>query len=256
MSNIQLGLGLIGIGRVWGHANAVVPSEKDALNLLAFAHRLGIRYFDTAPSYGSSEERLGFFLNTLSDAEREKLTIATKFGEYWNKKTHEAFTDHSFIGLKKGLEDSIKRLKKIDVLYLHKTTIESLKSEEVAKGFLYAKALGIKKFGASVSDRESAEFICNSDFYTIIQFPYNLGNRKFADIIELAKQKNKTVVINRPFGMGDLLYSDEYKELTPEDLKRKAYEFILQKNFNGVVLTGTKSQDHLMNNYKLFLNSS
>lgn len=254
MSNVQLGLGLIGIGRIWGHTNAVIPSENDALALLSYAKHLGIRYFDTAPSYGKSEERLGKFLATLSSEERSELIIATKFGEHWNREKEEAYVDQSFAELKRSLDQSLSLLRKVDVLYLHKATLDVLKSNDVTKGIEYAKSLGVEKLGASVSDVESAEFVCDSSLYSVIQFPYNLGNRKFADIIELAKQKNKTVVINRPFGMGDLLYAEEYKNLTQDKLKKGAYEFILKKDFTGFILTGTKDKMHLKANVELFLN--
>ena len=63
---VQLGLGLIGIGKPWGHAPAPVPSEPEAIALLESAFAVGIRYFDTAPSYGDgvSEQRLGRFLKS------------------------------------------------------------------------------------------------------------------------------------------------------------------------------------------------
>ena len=66
INGVQLGLGLIGIGKRWGHAGGEVPSEKDALSLLEFAVELGIRYLDSAPSYGVCEERLGKFLASLA----------------------------------------------------------------------------------------------------------------------------------------------------------------------------------------------
>ena len=59
LKGAHLGSGLIGIGRIWGAKITSVPSEKKASNFLDFAKKTGIFYFDTAPSYGKSEERLG-----------------------------------------------------------------------------------------------------------------------------------------------------------------------------------------------------
>ena len=81
---LRFGLGLIGIGKPWGYANPEVPDESRARELLERARTLGVRYFDTAPSYGVSEERLGRFLASLSAADRGQLEIATKFGEHWD----------------------------------------------------------------------------------------------------------------------------------------------------------------------------
>ena len=63
---VEFGLGLIGIGKPWGFVDPEVPDESQAIALLEKAFVLGVRYFDTAPSYGSSEERLGKFLAALA----------------------------------------------------------------------------------------------------------------------------------------------------------------------------------------------
>ena len=51
---LALGLGLIGIGKPWGHSEDAVPPEAQIRELLETAFTLGIRYLDTAPSYGVS----------------------------------------------------------------------------------------------------------------------------------------------------------------------------------------------------------
>lgn len=242
VNDMHLGSGLIGIGRKWGHVETPIPSEETVFDFLSSAIKLGISYFDTAPSYGTSEERLGKFLNTIPSAKREDLIIATKFGEHWSKQKNDAYVDHSYDGLKRSLDTSFEKLKQIDLLYLHKAHLQALQSLDVTKAFAYAKSKGIKYFGASVSDVESAEFVLQSDLYSVIQLPYNRDNQLFSDIIEQATQKGKIVVINRPFNMGK-----------NADNKTVAFKFILQKNFKGFILTGTKSTNHLQENYIDFL---
>ena len=70
----ELGMGTAPIGG-W----PIEVSENDALSALERAWEKGIRYFDTAPLYGSgmSEERLGSFLKTQK---REEAIISTKVG--------------------------------------------------------------------------------------------------------------------------------------------------------------------------------
>jgi aryl-alcohol dehydrogenase-like predicted oxidoreductase len=156
--SVQLGLGLIGIGKPWGVAPRPVPFENEAIALLEFAFELGVRYFDTAPSYGDgvSEQRLGRFLKSLAPADRERVTAATKFGEHWNAASGEPYADHSFDALARSLELSMARLGRIDVLQLHKTTPQALLSGSVSRAWDFAASLGIRQFGASVSDPESA----------------------------------------------------------------------------------------------------
>lgn len=239
---MQLGSGLIGIGRRWGHVETPIPSDEEVFAFLTEALRLGITYLDTAASYGTSEERVGKFLRTLSDKKKEKLIIATKFGDHWDTEKNDAYVDHSYEALKKSLDRSLGYLNQIDLLYLHKANMDSLQNPEVAKAFEYAKEKGITQFGASVSDIEAAKYVINNDFYSVIQFPYNIANTTFSSVIDEATQKGKIVVINRPFNMGKNAHD-----------KIAAFKFILQKNFNGFILTGTKSSKHLKENYDNFL---
>jgi aryl-alcohol dehydrogenase-like predicted oxidoreductase len=47
---IELGLGLVSLGRTWGVRDVAPPSEADGTALLQRAITLGIRVFDTAPA--------------------------------------------------------------------------------------------------------------------------------------------------------------------------------------------------------------
>ena len=243
---VEFGLGLIGIGKPWGFANPEVPSERQALFLLERAYALGVRYFDTAPSYGVSEERLGIFLAGLTAEERSAVRIATKFGEHWDAARGEPFVDHSGYALKRSLDGSVARLGRIDFLQLHKTTPEVLRSSGLAWAWEYAATLGIKGIGASVSDLESAELAMEGGTYGILQFPYNAVQRTFAGVLEKASARGMKIAVNRPFGMGRMLY--ENRELSKAD----AFGFILEKRFEGAILSGTKSPEHLEENWRAF----
>src|SRR4051794_6563747 len=220
---VEFGLGTIGIGKPWGFANPVVPPEDQAMELLERAVALGVRYFDTAPSYGISEERLGRFLRTLKPTDRAVLTIATKFGEHWDADAGAPFVDHSYDALARSLDGSLERLGRIDYLQLHKTTPEALRSPDLARAWQYAAACGVHAIGASVSDLESAHIALGEKSFTILQFPYNAAQTTFGGILSDANARGVRVAINRPFGMGRMLY--ENRELSKCD----AFAFILRQ---------------------------
>ncbi|HEY1497853.1 MAG TPA: aldo/keto reductase [Candidatus Solibacter sp.] len=243
---IEFGLGTIGIGKPWGFANPEVPDERCALGLLERAFALGVRYFDTAPSYGVSEQRLAIFLGGLTPAEREQVRIATKFGEHWDAVRGEPFVDHSFEALRRSLDGSCERLRRIDYLQLHKTTPGALRSSEVARAWEYAAAIGIRGIGASVSDLESADLAIGEPQYRIVQLPFNAAQETFGAAIDRASERGMRIAVNRPFGMGRMLY--ENRELSKAD----AFAFILRKGFEGVILSGTKSPEHLAENWQAF----
>jgi len=243
---VEFGLGLIGIGKPWGFANAEVPPERQARELLERAFALGIRYFDTAPSYGISDQRLASFLRSLPGADRATLRIATKFGEHWNAAASEPFVDHSYDALARSLDGSFQRLGRIDILQLHKTTPAVLRSDDLARAWEYARGCGIGALGASVSDLESAEIAIADPALTVLQFPYNVAQQTFEPVLEKAASRGMHIAINRPFGMGKLLY-----ESCPVS-KPDAFAYILRKPFRGAILSGTKSPAHLEENYAAF----
>jgi aryl-alcohol dehydrogenase-like predicted oxidoreductase len=251
--NVQLGLGLIGIGKPWGYRPVDVPREEEALRFLEQAWRLGIRYFDTAASYGTSEERFGRFLKSLSPAERAVTTVATKFGEHWDAAAQQPYVDHSYAALKASLERSLERVGAIDILQLHKTTPEVLHSDALARAWEYAASLGISNTGPSISDEESA-WIAVEAGYRMMQLPFNVENTRFGGIIQVAAAREMQIAVNRPFVMGKILYNGDpdgrfYRMVD-------AFRFILARRFVGVILSGTRSAAHLEENLRAFQEAS
>ena len=255
-TDVKLGLGLIGVGRQWGHAAIQVPEESAALEFLNGAYASGIDFFDTAASYGSSEDRLGKFLRTLTPEQRARITVSTKFGDHWDEKTQNSYVDHSFDALRSSLDRSLLRLERIDVLQLHKTNTQVLKSDDLRRALDYARAKGISCFGASVSDLESGRMVCESDEFSLIQCPYNAENAKFGEIIDLAEERHKLALTNRPFVMGKFLYNEDHEIVDKKARQIEAYAFILQKKFHGFILSGTKSLAHLRENLDAFTAAS
>jgi len=249
-NTVELGCGLIGIGRVWGFKESAVPSEEQALAFLDAAFAQSIRYFDTAPSYGLSESRLGKWVSGLKPEQRNEITIATKFGEHWSDDDQKPFVDHTFAGLKKSLDQSLARIGKIDILQLHKTNPTVLKSDDLKRAWEYAQEKGITQLGVSISDLESGKIVVDDDKYQVIQLPFNQQNTAFEPIIKAATQSGKQIVTNRPFNMGETVNKDQTK--SREALEQEAFEFILAQCFNGLILTGTKSPEHLRENLQAF----
>jgi aryl-alcohol dehydrogenase-like predicted oxidoreductase len=247
---VQLGVGLIEIGRPWGCRVTSVPEEKTALKFLHGAYELGITFFDTAASYGSSEERLGRFLRTLSPSDRARLTIATKFGEHWNPETQHAYADHSYGALCASVDRSLSRLGRIDLLQLHKATPAVLRSREVSRAWDYAQRQGITGLGASVSDAEAGSLASEDARLSAIQLPYNTQNTTLDAVIDLAVERHKVVVVNRPYNMGRIFYGDA--NAPPHRRRVEAFRWILRKKFSGVILTGTKSSPHLAENWSAY----
>lgn len=238
--NVELGCGLISIGREWG-TTTHLPSNAAAQDFLEFAYTNGVHFFDTAPSYGLSEERLGRFVRGMSATERP--VVATKFGEYRDE-SGKGYVDYSYDTIRRSIDHSLELLGYISLLQVHKTTKELLASQLLDKALEYARRQGIDRFGASTTDPEVAHAVLGDERFSYVQFPYNLASKKFQGCLERAKASNTQVIVNRPFRMG-------------QDARhpQAVFDFILAEDFDGVVLTGTSRSEHLHENLQAFQKS-
>jgi aryl-alcohol dehydrogenase-like predicted oxidoreductase len=244
----QLGLGLVGIGRIWGHEQKPVPPESEARALLEKAFELGIQVYDTAPAYGLSEERLGRFLKSLTSEQRRTIFIATKFGEHWNDDgtTH---VDHSYNALMRSLDRSIDRLGDIDLLQVHKASVAALRGEDLRWALEGAQAVDIPQFGASVSDLEAGRLAIGMGFHWL-QAPLNIENRLFEPLVNEAVAAGVKLMSNRPFANGAGLA--ERAGEAREQWMAEAFAYVRAANPDGIVLTGTSSVANLIANHRLF----
>ena len=110
----------------------IATSDEQANETISTAWDKGIRYFDTAPLYGSgmAEERLG---NFLKHKKREDFAISTKVGRLvvYSETGSQKFKgqdpnkdtefDFSYDGTMRSFEESLKRLQldSVDILHLH-----------------------------------------------------------------------------------------------------------------------------------------
>lgn len=113
-----LGLGTVKLGRNEGvkyPRGFELPTDDEARRLLDGARALGLNLLDTAPAYGSSEERLG---GLIADS-RDEWTIVTKAGETFEN--GQSSFDFSPEGIAASVERSLKRLRtdRVECVLIH-----------------------------------------------------------------------------------------------------------------------------------------
>lgn len=113
-----LGLGTVKLGRASGVKyphSFTLPDDAAARRLLDQATDLGINLLDTAPAYGSSEERLG----QLLQGQRARWILATKVGEEYQE-GHSHF-DFSARHTRASVQRSLRRLDTdyLDLVLIH-----------------------------------------------------------------------------------------------------------------------------------------
>ena len=142
----ELGMGTAPLGG-W----PIEVNSDQAFKTIDAAWNKGIRYFDTAPMYGSgmAEERLGKY---LKDKNRKEFAIATKIGRLviYSEKGSQKFKgqdphrdtdfDFSYDGAMRSIEESLKRLQldSVDILQLHDPDNHPDHLDEAKKGAIKA----------------------------------------------------------------------------------------------------------------------
>ena len=199
----QFGLGTVKFGRNQGvkYPSGFELPDEDALEkLLALAKSLGINMLDTAPAYGTSEERLGRLLK----GQREDWVIVGKVGEEFEEgeSSHHFTPDH----FKFSLERSLKRLDTdyIDVLMIHSdgNDMDILNDDALIKTMHGFKEQGlVKAIGASTKTAEGG--IKCLELMDVVMATYNPDYTDEKLVLNYAAEHNKGVLLKKLLSSGN-----------------------------------------------------
>lgn len=231
-----LGLGTVKFGRNQGvkypHAFSL-PSDDEIKNLLDEARELGINLLDTAPAYGSSEERLGKLLN-----DRKHWVISTKAGEeFLNEKS---CYDFSRQAITESVERSLHRLKTdyLDILLVHSNGDDEkiIHEDEVFVTLEDLKKAGkIRAFGMSAKTVAGGlQTIQHADAAMVSYHPQCQEDKA---VITYAREQQKGILIKKALASGHL----------PCSLS-ETFKFIFAEAGVTSVIVGTLNPLHLREN--------
>lgn len=196
-----LGLGTVKIGRnqqVKYPQGFELPDDKAVSELFELARSLGINFIDTAPAYGSSEQRLGQLL-----PDRHDWVVMTKVGEIFED--GQSRFDFSYDHTIKSVEESLRRLKRdmVDVVLVHSdgNDMSIIHNEAVFEALEKLKQRGlIKAAGMSTKTVEGGCWVVeNSD---VVMATANLEYNDDNPVLEMAEKLNKGVVIKKGLQSG------------------------------------------------------
>jgi diketogulonate reductase-like aldo/keto reductase len=187
-------LPVIGLG-TWNVFDVdLTPANEEQLgNVLSLFVKLGGRVIDSSPMYGRAEEVVGTLTSKLGL--RDKLFLATK-----------VWTRGKQAGIE-SMERSMSRLqtKRIDLMQVHnlvdvETQLATMREWKAQGRFRY---IGITHYNLSAFGE--VEKVLRADTVDFLQINYSLMEREAEErILPLAQDRNVAVIINRPFGGGDL----------------------------------------------------
>jgi aryl-alcohol dehydrogenase-like predicted oxidoreductase len=210
-----LGLGTVELGLNYGikkPGNFNKPDEKHSIYLLHKAADMGINLFDTAPSYGSSEELLGkAFIN------KKNCVIATKINIPPEDENIERYIQSSLI-------KSCKKLQKkyLDIVQVHNATFNTFFNTDLFEILIKEKQKGnIQLIGASVYEPENALAAIDSGMIDVLQIAYNILDQRMNEkVLDKAESEGIGIISRSVYLKGVLTERVNYLPEHCEPLKR------------------------------------
>ena len=235
-----IGLGTVKFGRNQGvkyPEGFELPSEEFLADFLSLSLELGINTLDTAPAYGTSEERLG----NLLKGQRDKWVIVGKAGEeFENGESFYHFTPDHF---KMSLERSLKRLDTdyIDALLIHSdgSDMDILQNDALIRTMHDFKEQGlVKAIGASTKTAEGG--IKTLELMDVVMAMYTSDYQDEKPVLDYAEKHNKGVILKKLLSSG---HNTNIKD---------AMRFSFAHNGVTSAIIGTINPDHLRSNIATF----
>lgn len=284
MSSTKLGLGLAALGRP-EYINIRPDSlndkseeafKKNAFSVLNEAYNLGVRYFDTAPSYGKGEV---FLEEWYVKNKHPDVVLGTKWGYTYVANWELGFNgkheikEHSLEKLKEQWQVSKSMLPKLKFYQVHSATLESgvLKNEAVLNELYNIKKetglqIGISTSGANQKEVIEAALrieIQEEQLFDSFQVTYNVFEQSTFSILNEALKAGKKIIIKEALANGRVFqnetfqhYKNAYNVLESLSIKYKvgvdaiALRFIVDNLQPTYLLSGASNITQLKQNLK------
>ncbi|MDP0562943.1 MAG: aldo/keto reductase [Candidatus Endonucleobacter sp. (ex Gigantidas childressi)] len=245
----SLGLGTVKLGRnqqVKYPVDFEIPNDKKVKNLLDLAQELGINLLDTAPSYGSSEERLGQLLGHR----RKDWVICGKVGEEFE--SGESRFDFSPKHIRFSVERTLKRLNSdyIDIVLIHSSgdDINIIQQFGCLDILSDLKKEGLIRFsGMSTKTIEGGLMALKQS--DMVMVTYNLRDQSAKPVLDYAKEHNKGILIKKAFASG-------YACLDGEDQVLASMKLLTSHPAISSTVVGTINSVHLRQNVAAYKRAS
>ncbi len=211
-----------------------LPDDTSTERLLNSILDMGINHIDTAPAYGTSEQRIGQFIAHR----RDEYLLSTKIGETFENGS--SIYDFSRSHLESSIERSLKRLKTdvLDLVLIHSNNDEEtiLTQTDAIEVLQAAKQAGkVRWIGLSGKTLAGAESAL--DWADVLMLEYHLEDRSHESLIERASQQGIGVIVKKGLASG---------QLPPEE----AISFVLSHSGVSNLVVGGLNLDHIQTNWQ------
>ena len=217
-----LGLGCMGLTDYYG-----VPNVRESLATIHRALDLGINFLDTADMYGMGRNEE--FIGKAIRGRREKVVLATKFGNLFDNKGTFAGVNGRSEYVRIACEASLRRLgvDVIDLYFLHRVDTNTPIEETVAAMARLVKQGKVRHIGLSEASAETLRRGHQVHPVAALQSEYSLWSREPEDeILNVCRDLGVGFVAYCPLGRGFLTGRIKHAEdLAETDTRRKSPRF-------------------------------
>jgi aryl-alcohol dehydrogenase-like predicted oxidoreductase len=196
-----LGLGTVKFGRnqeVKYPSSFALPSDREVEQLLAEAQELGINLLDTAPAYGSSEQRIGRLLRN-----RDDWVLCTKVGEEFT--TGKSFFDFGAEHTRRSVERSLRDMKTdvLDIVLIHSDgeDLKILEQTDCLPTLISLRDAGLIR-AIGMSAKTAAGGLRAVELLDVVMATYNPSYTEDAPVIKAAAKSGKGVLIKKALNSG------------------------------------------------------
>ncbi len=212
-----------------------LPDDATVEKLLSGVLDLGINYIDTAPAYGTSEERIG---KSIAHRRREFI-LSTKVGEFFD----EGVSRHDFstAAIRQSVEASLRRLRTdvLDLVFIHasRDDLRILDQTDVVATLMSLRDAGQVR-GIGLSGYTAEAFRAALEWADAVMVEYHPGEESLALVIDEAHARGVAVIVKKALASGRLPPST-------------ALSFALRNPAVTSVAVGSLSLDNLRENVRI-----
>ena len=239
-----IGLGTVKLGRnreVKYPGNFELPDDRNAASLLAQARELGINLIDTAPAYGSSEERLGKLLR----GQRQHWLICSKVGEEFEQE--QSHFDFSPQYIRHSVQRSLRRLNTdvIDILLIHSdgNDLQIIEQTGALEELIQLKNQGlIRSFG--MSTKTVAGGLAAARSCDVVMLTYNPVQQEELPVLDCCREMHCGALVKKVLASGHLA-------MNQSDAKgpvQASMDLVLGHPGTTAAIVGTITPAHLLDN--------
>lgn len=241
-----LGLGTVKFGRNQGvkyPSTFALPDDRSIRRILALCAQAGMNLIDTAPAYGSSEQRLGQLLS-----KREQWLICNKVGEEFE--AGESHFDFSAAHTRKSIERSLRRLRTdyLDIVLVHSNGEDEdiILHSDCFEALQRLRDEGlIRAFG--MSTKTIAGGLLTVEHADVVMVTYNPSATADRVVIDAAHANNKGVLVKKALDSGHAVHSapEATQHLDPV---RASMDFVFAHPGVASIVIGSITEKHLRDN--------